>query len=102
MQLEAEIRTDPVLRADRFVEAWTRLDGAHRAAYVRGDYATIWSTRDQMGAMVEGLERDAQVESLLRGRRAELGVRLELGQGLAYDLATSVGVTIGRGLGIGL
>jgi hypothetical protein len=42
------------------------------------------------------------VESILRGRRVELGVRLELGQGLAYDLATSVGFTLGRGLGIGL
>ena len=102
MQLEAEIRTNPVLRADRFVQDWTRLDDAHRAAYVRGDYTTVWSTRDQMGAMVESLERDAQVESILRGRRVELGVRLELGRGIAYDLATSVGVSIGRGLGIGM
>ena len=43
-----------------------------------------------MADMAKGLERDAQVESLLRGRTRELGIKTELGRDLARDLAASV------------
>jgi hypothetical protein len=102
MQLEAEIRTSPALRADRFVETWTRLDREYRSAYAQGDYDGVRSAKTSLGAMARSLERDAQVESLLHGRRIELGVTFEMGRGLAHDLATSVGVAIGRNLGISL
>ncbi|MGH7024736.1 MAG: Ti-type conjugative transfer relaxase TraA, partial [Caulobacteraceae bacterium] len=102
MQLEAEIRTNPALRADRFVESWQRLDREHRSTFAAGHHAGAQQARASMGAMAKGLERDAQVESLLRGRRAELGIALDMGRGVAGDLAMSIGVQIGRNLGIGL
>jgi hypothetical protein len=84
------------------VETWTKLDREYRAAYAAGHHDGVRSAKTSLGAMAGSLERDAQVESLLRGRRAELGVTFEMGRGLAHDLATSVGVTIGRNLGISL
>jgi hypothetical protein len=36
--------------------------------------------KNRMGAMAKSLERDPQVESLLRGRRAELGLPVEMGR----------------------
>ena len=52
--------------------------------------------------MAKGLERDAQVESLLRGRTRELGIKTELGRDLARDLAASVTMERSRSLGMGL
>jgi hypothetical protein len=47
--------------------------------------------------MAKGLSRDPQVESLLSGRRKELGLSAPSpGRNLAQDLARSLG--IGRGL----
>ena len=59
--------------------------------------------RNSMGAMAEGLERDPQVESILAGKKAQLGIGgLEFGGSLTRQLAISIGFDLGRGLGIGL
>jgi hypothetical protein len=100
MQLEAEVRTDPDKRADRFVEQWRKLDGQYRGAYARGDYDAIGRVRSDMGAMAKSLERDAQVESVLRGRKQELGIDFDTGRKLSHDLASSVGIEMGRSLGM--
>jgi len=55
-----------------------------------------------MGNMVAGLERDPQLESLLEGRRRDLGISFESGLGISRDLAISHGLGRGRGRGIGL
>jgi hypothetical protein len=55
-----------------------------------------------MTDMAKGLERDAQVESLLRGRTRELGIKTELGRDLARDLAASVSMERSRSIGMGL
>jgi len=96
MQLEAEIRTDPDKRADRFVEGWQQL-GQHREELQRdGDFRGARKVSEQMAGMAKSLERDAQVESLLRGRRQELGIDFDTGRKLAHDLASSVGIEMGR------
>ncbi|MBG0792018.1 Ti-type conjugative transfer relaxase TraA, partial [Methylocystis sp. H62] len=101
MRLEAEIRTDPERRADRFVEDWRRLDRRYRAAYAEADHQSVGRVRATMGAMAKSLERDAQMESVLGGRRHDLGIDFDTGRKLAHDLAASVGFEMTRGRGIG-
>ena len=52
--------------------------------------------------MAKSLERDAQVESVLRGRKQELGISFETGRQLSHDLASSVGIEMGRGRDLGM
>lgn len=56
--------------------------------------------KESMGVMAKSLERDPQVESLLRGRRAELGLPSEMGRGVGRGLIEYLGIGRGRGLGI--
>jgi hypothetical protein len=58
--------------------------------------------RDSMGEMAKGLERDAQVESLLANRKHQLGISGDMGRSLTRQLAMSIGFDMRRGRGIGL
>jgi len=102
MQLEAEIRVDPAQRADRFVSDWQQLGQARAAMQQGGDTKGAREVSSRMSEMAKGLERDAQVESLLRGRTRELGIKTELGRDLARDLAASVTMERSRSIGMGL
>jgi hypothetical protein len=103
MQLEAEIRVDPAQRADRFVSDWQRLGQASPETMQRdGDTKGAQRLTNRMTDMAKGLERDAQVESLLRGRTRELGIKTELGRDLARDLAASISMERSRSIGMGL
>ena len=68
----------------------------------RGDTNGARQVSSRMVDMTKGLERDAQVESLVRGRAHELGVKPELGLDLARDLAASVSMERSRSIGMGL
>ena len=48
------------------------------------------------------LERDPQVDSLLRNRKRELGIGGSGGSSLSHDLADSIGLRRTRDLGIGI
>ncbi|WP_232793137.1 hypothetical protein [Caulobacter hibisci] len=50
--------------------------------------------------MAKSLQRDPQMESLLRGRRAELGLPPEMGRSVGQGLIEYLGIGRGRGLGI--
>ena len=102
MQLEAEIRVDPAQRTDRFVSDWQRLGQARQAMQRDGDSKGAQRLTNRMTDLVKGLERDAQVESLVRGRAHELGVNPELGRDLARDLAASITMERSRSIGMGL
>lgn len=102
MQLEVEIRNNPELRADRFVENWQKLSHERQHAYQHGGPGQFDRVTKRMGEMAEGLGRDAQVESLLRNRTRELGISMTMGRDLSHDLSTSIGFGRGRGLGIGM
>ena len=100
MQVEAEVRNDPKLRADRFVERWQNLD-RQRATFERGgEWQAEHKVRNSMAAMAKSLERDPQMESLLRNRSRELSVPMPMGGSLARDLVQYLGLGRGRGLGI--
>ena len=102
MQLEAEIRVDPAQRADRFVSDWQQLGQARQAMQRDGDTKGAQRLTGRMADMAKGLERDAQVESLLRSRTRELGIKTELGRDLARDLAASITMERSRSIGMGL
>jgi len=102
MQVEAAIRTDPAKRADRFVSDWQRLGQARAVMQQAGDTNGAREVSSRMADMAKGLERDAQVESLLRGRTRELGVKPELGRDLVRDLEASVSMTRSRSIEMGL
>ncbi|MCG5236655.1 Ti-type conjugative transfer relaxase TraA [Xanthobacter oligotrophicus] len=100
LQLETELRTDPGLRADRFVERWQNLHRASDQRYAAGDYAGHRAARAEMGNMAHSLERDPQMESLLAGRKRELGISFDSGMGVGRDLTLTFGLGRGRGLGL--
>ncbi|QUD89549.1 Ti-type conjugative transfer relaxase TraA [Phenylobacterium montanum] len=104
LQLEAEIRSNPALRAERFVERWQGLERQRTALWADGDVAGSSRLRQQMGAMAKSLERDPQVDSLLANRRRELGIDLELRRGLSVgdSLTQYLGLGRGRNIGLGL
>ncbi len=100
LQLEAEVRADPRLRADRFVQRWQGLERQRTALHREGDMTGARLVKDSMGAMAKSLERDPQMESLLRGRRAELGLPSNMGRSVGQGLTEYLGIGRGRGLGI--
>ncbi|TWG49797.1 Ti-type conjugative transfer relaxase TraA [Aminobacter sp. J44] len=102
LQLETEMRQNPELRADRFVERFRELKQTGERQYAAGDYSGYHAARAEMGNMAMSLERDPQLESLLEGRRRDLGISFETGMGISRDLAISHGLGRGRGRGIGL
>jgi Ti-type conjugative transfer relaxase TraA len=100
MSQEAELRADPYSRADRFVEGWQQLRQAQDELRRDGDFRGAKRVGQDMAGMAKSLERDAQVESLLSGRRQELGIDVDMSRSLARDLADSVPFDHGRDLGM--
>jgi Ti-type conjugative transfer relaxase TraA len=99
MMLEGELRIDPVRRADRFVEDWRTLS-RDRVALERADKSNAASgITQQMSAMAKSLERDPQVESLLRNRTRELGLKRLEGASISQDLQQWLGLSRSRGIG---
>jgi hypothetical protein len=102
LQLETELRADPQRRADRFVERWRELGQTSQRQYQVGDMSGYKATRAAMGDMAQSLERDPQLESILAGRKRDLGIWIESGRRLGPELAFNEGIDLGRGRGIGL
>lgn len=105
MGQEARVRADPNLRADRFVERWQGLNAQRDELYRAGDMTGREKIGKEMAGMAKSLERDPQVESILRDRTRDLGLEIgmsrgremsggELGRQLAQELE------IGRDRGI--
>ena len=102
LQLETEMRQNPELRADHFVERFRELKQSGERQYAAGDISGYRSIRAEMGNMVAGLERDPQLESLLEGRKRDLGITFDTGMGVSRDLALGLGLGRGRDLDIGM
>jgi Ti-type conjugative transfer relaxase TraA len=102
MQLEGEIRVNPVQRADRFVNDWQQLGQARAVMQQDGNDNGARRVAGRMADMANGLERDPQVESLLRNRTRELGLGKDIGRDLSRDLAASVSFERTRSIGISL
>jgi len=100
LQLETELRTNPALRADRFVERWQELEHNSNRQYRAGKMSDYRATRSAMKDMAMSLERDPQVESILAARKRELGITMSSGGNLGDDLAFAYGLGRGRSRGI--
>src|SRR5690606_40437929 len=88
--LEAGIRADPFQRANRFVESWQQLRRRHGELVRDRNMPAAQKVAHSMSGMAESLERDPQLESLLRGRSRELGLEVEATRKLSQSLAASV------------
>ncbi|MBB4020077.1 Ti-type conjugative transfer relaxase TraA [Gemmobacter caeni] len=102
LQLETEMRQNPELRADRFVERFRDLKQTGDRQYAAGNYSGYKAARAEMGNMAKSLERDAQMESLLEGRKKQLGIDMDFDSGMRLGRQLSLSHGLGRGRGIGL
>ena len=102
LQQETELRTDVARRADKFVENWNGLKNQSRKQYEIGDMTGHKATRSTMAELAKGLERDPQLESILAGRKQQLGIGMESGRSLGRALAFTHGLDLGLGRGLGL
>jgi len=100
MQLEREIQNNPHMRADRFIENWQRLSQRRDDHYRSGNYQAREKVTDQMHGFAKGLQRDPQMESELRNRIHELGIRFSQGRGVSDELLRSIGRGLGREMGL--
>ena len=99
MALEREIRANPSARADRFVDDWKKLGTRQNRLEQSGDYTAASHVRQQMGTMAQSLERDPQIESMLRQRGHELGIGMPGHESMSHELQRSLGLSLGRGIG---
>jgi len=100
MQAEAELRNDPNMRADRFVARWQGLERQRAAFYSSGERQGERNIKTAMAAMGKSLERDPQMESLLKSRGRELGISMDMGKGVGPSIMEHLGLGRGRGLGL--
>ena len=91
---------DPNIRAERFVERWQELQGQRQQLRGWQHDEARGKVESQMASLTKSLERDPQVESILRNRRQELGIGQQVRQseGIARELQQSL--TRGRNLGL--
>jgi hypothetical protein len=102
MRFEAELRANPQLRADTFVQRWQTLDRQRRLFLRDREDSRANAVGKRMLGMAKGLERDPQVESILRHRKAQLGLPDISGKSVGRSLAELVARGRSRGLGIGM
>jgi len=72
MQLEAEIRANPELRADRFVQSWQQLQAQRGRLTGSSNREARQQVEGQMRAMAKGLEKDHELGSALSKRGNQL------------------------------
>ena len=99
MDWERRYRSDPRFRADHFVKTWRQLGDRHEAFERQGDDRGARKVAGQMAGLAKTLERDPQVELLLRQRSKELGMPPFIERPLSQALPDWIGWGRGRGLG---
>ncbi|MBC3941256.1 hypothetical protein [Sphingomonas albertensis] len=98
----SEIREDPTRRADVFVQRWQGLEQQRRALKIYHEDTKVRAIENTMIGMAKSLERDPQVESILRNRKVQLGIGATSGASVGRELADMIGRGRSRGLGIGM
>ena len=102
MKYEGRLRVDPQLRADTFVRRWQALDRQRRSLLRDHETSRAGKVSDTMIGMAKSLERDPQMESILRNRRAEFRLPDMPERSLGQSLAAMVELGRGRGPNIGM
>lgn len=103
MATERTVRLDPASRAERFVEDWRGLQAKRAELGVSYQHADARKAIEgRMKTMAQGLGRDAQVESILRGKKLELGLgKAREVAGVSMGDALVRSLTLGRSIGFG-
>lgn len=102
MQDEAAVRTDPALRTERFVSDWQGLSTARKQLEQQGDRAGAALVSAKLNELAKGLERDPQVEGLLRGKTRELGIDPKPERSIANELTATLTRERTRAFDIGI
>lgn len=101
MDRERVALADPSVRAERFVQRWHELQGERRQLQGWQHDEARQKVEGEMRGMVKGLERDAQVESVLRNRSQDLGIRhMRQDQTIAREMERQLSQSRSRGLGL--
>jgi hypothetical protein len=97
---EGQVRRSPELRAERFVESWTRLKTRHGELGGWPNTDARQKIEARMKSLAGGLAKDPQLASVLASRRPALGLSPSAvpGANLVQDLTRSL--SLGRGFGI--
>lgn len=97
---ERAAQADPNVRADRFVERWQELQGQREQLHGWQHDEPRGKVEGQMQGLAKSLERDPQVESILRNRRQEIGIgqNMRQSEGISRELEQSL--TRGRSIGL--
>lgn len=90
MSKEAAVRTDPALRSERFISDWQKLSTARKELEQQGDRAGAARVTAKLTELAKGLERDPQVEGLLRGKSRELGIDPKPERSIANELTATL------------
>ena len=90
MNQEAAVRTDPALRSERFVSDWQGLSTARKQLEQQGDRAGAVRVSAKQNELAKSLERDPQVEGLLRGKTRELGIDPKPERSIAKELTATL------------
>jgi Ti-type conjugative transfer relaxase TraA len=98
MEWERRYRTEPQFRAEHFVRTWRQLGDRHEFHERRGHEGAARRIVAQMTGLAKSLERDPQLESLLRNRSKDLSVPGNLDRPLSQALPQWIGWGRGRGL----
>ena len=99
MMAEGEIRAAENERADRFVADWQMKARQLKTLERNGDHDASWRVREGMEGMAKSLQRDPQLESLLRNRMKELGLSSQGSASLSHDLQDYLSPSRSRCLG---
>ncbi len=97
---EQRIAAQNERRAIAFVDSWQRETAHYKKLRKTPNVAASNKVRASLVDMAKGLERDPQLESLLAGRRPQLGLDAMSTKPLSQDLQKLLGFS--RGLGMGM
>ena len=100
MERQRSARVEIGQRADAFVEHWSREADRYRKLRQGADIGASNKARTGLAEMAKSLQRDPQLESLLRARRAELGLKPSATGSLSHDLQQWLGRSRDRGLSL--
>ncbi|RZI60227.1 MAG: Ti-type conjugative transfer relaxase TraA, partial [Zymomonas sp.] len=100
MLTQSELRLDVSARADRFVADWQSRARLLHKLENEGEYFKAEGVKDKLDLMAKSLHRDPQLESLLRTRKSELGIKGREGASLSHQLQEGLRLSRSRGLGL--
>ncbi len=101
MDRERAALADPNVRAERFVNRWQQLQEQRQELRGWQHHEARGKVEGQMRGMAQSLERDPQVESVLRNRKQDLGIgHVRQSESLARDMEQSLARGRSQSLGM--